>query len=65
LHFWLRPQDIGILGALGDSITAGTAAAATSMMDVFDESRGMSFITGADGHWQTNPTLGNVLNMFA
>jgi hypothetical protein len=31
------------------------------MMDVFDEARGVAFVTGADGHWQTNPTLGNYL----
>ena len=60
---WYRPQDVGILGALGDSLTAGTAAAATSMMDVFDESRGLSFVTGSDGNWETNPTLGKFWNI--
>ena len=48
-----------MVGGLGDSVTAGTAATATSMLDVFDESRGVSFVTGADGTWQTTPTLGN------
>jgi hypothetical protein len=54
----LRPEDVGILGGLGDGVTAGAAATATSMLDVFDESRGVSFVTGADGTWQSNPSLG-------
>ncbi len=49
---------MGILGGLGDGVTAGAAATATSMLDVFDESRGVSFVTGADGSWQSNPSLG-------
>jgi len=60
LYHYVRPEDVGILGALGDGVSAGTAATATSMLDVFDESRGVSFVTGADGTWQFNPSLGKL-----
>ena len=42
----LRPQDIGLVASLGDSITAATGAKADSVLGVMDENRGSSFMTG-------------------
>ena len=42
----LRPQDIGLVASLGDSITAATGAKADSILGVMDENRGSSFMTG-------------------
>ena len=42
----LRPQDIGLVASLGDSITAATGAKADSVFGVMDENRGSSFMTG-------------------
>ena len=42
----LRPQDIGLVASLGDSITAATGAKADTILGVMDENRGSSFMTG-------------------
>lgn len=39
----LRPGDIDIVGALGDSLTAGNGAAATRVLHVYTENRGISW----------------------
>lgn len=38
----LRPGDIDILGALGDSLTAGFGAAAKHLFEVLKENRGLA-----------------------
>ena len=60
----LKPQDIGIIAAVGDSITAGVGATASNIMDVFNEYRGVSFVTGGDGYWWNTLTLANILKEF-
>lgn len=45
----LRPQDIGIVGSLGDSITAGTGARASNIFEIIFEDRDWSFFTGSQG----------------
>jgi len=45
----LRPQDIGIIGSLGDSITAGTGARASNIFEIIFEDRDWSFFTGSHG----------------
>ena len=42
----LRPADIQVVAALGDSITAGVGARANSVLDIFTEYRGVSFSSG-------------------
>ena len=60
----LRPQDIGILASLGDSITAGTGALASNILEVLDENRGSAYSTGADGDWRSCPSLYNYLRQY-
>ena len=50
----LRPADIQLVAALGDSITAGVGARANSVLDIFTEYRGVSFSSGGQvgrQHW--------------
>lgn len=42
----LRPGDIDIIAAIGDSITAGTGASALTLFEIFIENRGLSFSIG-------------------
>jgi hypothetical protein len=42
----LRPTDIKLIGAIGDSLTAGWVIKATSIYDLFNESRGRTFSVG-------------------
>ncbi|TDG46736.1 hypothetical protein AWZ03_006783 [Drosophila navojoa] len=60
----LRPGDIDIVAALGDSISAGNAIMSSSVLDMFDEFRGFSFSGGGLGTWRTVLTLPNILKVF-
>ena len=42
----LRPGDIDVIGAMGDSLTAGSASAAANLVEIFIENRGMSWSGG-------------------
>lgn len=42
----LRPGDIDIIGAIGDSLTAGFGILATNPLQILLENRGMSFSIG-------------------
>jgi phospholipase B1 len=53
----LRPNDIKVVGALGDSITAGFGARATNLINLLTESRGASWIIGGDSDVVTLPNL--------
>lgn len=58
----LRPADIGVVGALGDSITAGFGARASSLIDLAVESRGVSWSIGGDEGAVTLPNFLKVYN---
>uniref|UniRef100_A0A1A9ZU05 Phospholipase B1, membrane-associated n=1 Tax=Glossina pallidipes TaxID=7398 RepID=A0A1A9ZU05_GLOPL len=60
----LRPGDIDIVGALGDSLTAGYGIFATNLLQVLIENRGVSWSIGGQGHWQQYLTLPNILKEF-
>ena len=60
----LRPGDIDIIAALGDSITAAAGALATDITGVTHEFRGVGYMTGADGDWSDTPTIHNILQQF-
>ncbi|XP_078485369.1 phospholipase B1, membrane-associated-like [Ciona intestinalis] len=60
----LRPQDIDVVGAMGDSITAGNAAEATHMIGILREFRGLSWSAGGDDTMETSITLPNILKKF-
>ena len=60
----LRPSDIKVVAAMGDSITAAFGAQATSLSDLYGEWRGSSFSGGAEGTFESNPTLPNIFKAF-
>ena len=58
----LKPSDIKVIAALGDSITAAFGAKATSLTSMFYEYRGVSWTMGGDKDSTT--TLPNILKLF-
>ncbi|XP_075215345.1 phospholipase B1, membrane-associated-like [Lycorma delicatula] len=60
----LRPGDISVVGALGESITAGSGATATAVRHVYTENRGLSWSIGGQGTWREFLTLPNILKEF-
>ncbi|KAF7994795.1 hypothetical protein HCN44_004267 [Aphidius gifuensis] len=60
----LRPGDIDIVGALGDSLTAGFGVFSTSIFNIFIENRGVSFPIGGQDTWRNVLTLPNILKEF-
>eukprot|EP01047_Picozoa_sp_COSAG01_P086819 COSAG01_NODE_19697_length_995_cov_1.034598_1_plen_174_part_01 len=58
----LRPADISVVGAVGDSITAGFGARASSIIDLVVEARGASWIIGGDDDVGTIPNFLRVYN---
>jgi phospholipase B1 len=58
----LRPNDIKVVGALGDSATAGYGARATSLANVREEARGASWTIGGDSDALTIPNLLRTFN---
>ena len=60
----LRPGDIDIIAAMGDSITAGNGLVAGSILDVAIENRGMSWSIGGQATWRRFVTLPNILKEF-
>jgi hypothetical protein len=53
----LRPGDIDIIGAFGDSLTAGNGALATNIMQILREYKGLSWSIGGQGTWRQFLTL--------
>ncbi|XP_053366028.1 phospholipase B1, membrane-associated [Clarias gariepinus] len=60
----LRPGDIKVVAALGDSITAGFGARATNIVQLLNEERGVSWSIGGDETLETVTTLPNILKKF-
>ncbi|XP_012507870.1 PREDICTED: phospholipase B1, membrane-associated [Propithecus coquereli] len=62
----LKPADIKVIGALGDSLTAGNGAGATpgNILDVLTQYRGLSWSVGGDQNVSTVTTLANILREF-
>ncbi|KAM3861027.1 phospholipase B1, membrane-associated-like [Diretmus argenteus] len=60
----LRPSDIKVVAALGDSATAGTGAKAKNLLELKREYRGVSWSIGGDGTLDTVTTLPNILRKF-
>lgn len=58
----LTPGDIAAIGALGDSVTAGFGARATSLIDLVIEARGASWSIGGDADVSTLPNFLKVYN---
>ncbi|KAF1376794.1 hypothetical protein PFLUV_G00215140 [Perca fluviatilis] len=60
----LRPADIKVVAALGDSTTAGTGAKAKNLFDLNKEYKGVSWSIGGDETLETVTTLPNILKKF-
>ncbi|XP_052873446.1 phospholipase B1, membrane-associated-like [Anopheles cruzii] len=60
----LRPGDIGVVAALGDSLTAATGAAASGFVDLYMENRGLAWSIGGQWNWRNVTTLPNILKVF-
>ncbi|KAG6930948.1 phospholipase B1, partial [Chelydra serpentina] len=62
----LRPADIKVIGALGDSLTAGNGAGSkpNDVLDVLTQYRGLSWSVGGDENITTVTTLANILREF-
>uniref|UniRef100_A0A182MY44 Phospholipase B1, membrane-associated n=1 Tax=Anopheles dirus TaxID=7168 RepID=A0A182MY44_9DIPT len=60
----LRPGDINVIAALGDSLTAGTGAAASGFVDLYQENRGLAWSIGGQWDWRNVTTLPNILKVF-
>ncbi|CAL8285385.1 unnamed protein product [Lota lota] len=60
----LRPGDIKVVGAMGDSLTSGFGAKAKNILALFTEYRGVSWSIGGDKALETITTLPNILRKF-
>jgi hypothetical protein len=60
----LRPGDIDIVAAVGDSLTSATAANSVGLWEVLVENRGLSWCIGGQGNWRSHLTLPNILKEF-
>ncbi|KAM9435049.1 phospholipase B1, membrane-associated-like isoform 1-T1 [Clarias gariepinus] len=60
----VRPADIRVVGAVGDSLTAGNGVPSTSLLDVLTQYRGLSWSIGGDNNISTVTTLPNILRVF-
>lgn len=60
----VRPGDIAVVGALGESLTAASGATATAVRHIYTENRGLSWSIGGQGSWREFLTLPNILKVF-
>ncbi|KAF6210451.1 hypothetical protein GE061_013557 [Apolygus lucorum] len=57
----VRPGDIDVIAAMGDSLVAGNGAMEDYALGTFYESRGVSWAAGGDGSWHEYLTLPNII----
>ncbi|KAK1333190.1 hypothetical protein QTO34_006727 [Cnephaeus nilssonii] len=60
----LRPGDIKVVAALGDSLTTAAGARPSNSSDQLVSWRGLSWSAGGDGVLETHTTLPNILKKF-
>ncbi|WAR18503.1 PLB1-like protein [Mya arenaria] len=60
----LRPMDIKVVGALGDSITAGTGITASTVIGLLREDRGLSWSVGGEKSVNEEETIPNILKVY-
>ncbi|XP_040055625.2 phospholipase B1, membrane-associated isoform X1 [Gasterosteus aculeatus] len=60
----LRPADIKVVAAVGDSLTAGFGAKANNLLQLRTEDKGVSWSIGGDKTLETVTTLPNILKKF-
>ena len=59
----LRPGDIDVIAAMGDSLTVPAAATAVSVLQLVVENRGLSGSIGGQETWRKYLTLPNILKV--
>ncbi|XP_028941137.1 phospholipase B1, membrane-associated, partial [Antrostomus carolinensis] len=60
----LKPADVKIIAALGDSLTAGTGSASDHLLDLDTQYRGLSWSIGGDESLENVTTLPNIFREF-
>lgn len=60
----LRPGDIDVIGAIGDSLSTGSGALSTEFGHMFVENRGLTWNMGGQWTWRNVTTLPNILKEF-
>lgn len=60
----LRPGDIKVIAAIGDSLTAASGASSNSFGDMFIENRGLAWSIGGQWNWRNATTLPNILKEY-
>nr|ATU82880.1 secreted Esterase/lipase protein [Pristhesancus plagipennis] len=60
----LRPGDVDVIAAMGDSLVAGNGAMEDYALGAFIESRGVSWAAGGDSTWHEYLTLPNIIKVF-
>ncbi|XP_068151529.1 phospholipase B1, membrane-associated [Drosophila tropicalis] len=60
----LRPGDIDIIAAFGDSLSAGNGIMSNNALDMINEFRGLTFSGGGLADWRQFLTLPNILKVF-
>ncbi|XP_001357228.2 phospholipase B1, membrane-associated [Drosophila pseudoobscura] len=60
----LRPGDIDIIAAFGDSLSAGNGILSNNIADMLNEFRALSFSGGGLENWRKYVTLPNILKIF-
>lgn len=60
----LRPGDIDIIAAVGDSLTSATGANSMGLWEGLVENRGLSWCIGGQGDWRSHLTLPNIIKEF-
>ncbi|RZC36467.1 phospholipase B1, membrane-associated, partial [Asbolus verrucosus] len=60
----LKPGDVDVIGAIGDSLTVGSGLTSTNILEILLEERGKSFTIGGERSWREYLTLPNILKMF-
>ncbi|XP_011882065.1 PREDICTED: phospholipase B1, membrane-associated-like isoform X2 [Vollenhovia emeryi] len=60
----LRPGDIDVIAAMGDSLTAGAGIFASNVLQVIIENRGVTATGGGQGTWREYLTVPNIIKEF-
>ncbi|XP_073942584.1 phospholipase B1, membrane-associated-like [Choristoneura fumiferana] len=60
----LRPGDIDVVAAIGDSLAAGSGALEEFALGAFVEYRGVSWCAGGESNWREFLTLPNILKEY-
>ncbi|XP_053998747.1 phospholipase B1, membrane-associated-like isoform X3 [Hylaeus anthracinus] len=59
----LRPGDIDVIAAMGDSLTAGAGVFSNNLLETVVENRGAAATIGGQGTWRTFLTLPNMIKL--